>query len=469
MKSALFWKLALVLTFSLTMTCGGDDGGGEKDEPVVEECKDPTPYELDGKCVKCSEDENCPGEQTCLADYNECACPELTPYFDGTSCLECEKDSHCDDGNLCDECSFTCVWPGDPCEDGVVCDGVCLGCMDTGDCDPGWQCDQSTQECLELNCESPTQYLFDGQCVQCLDDGHCGGGLLCDLGGHECKCRDSALVLVDGDCVQCVSSTHCPPGEMCDTKTHECEPFEGSCPPEKPYQLSGECVECLDDSDCPETGCNMAKHKCFPPPLVCEPPTPHELDGECVQCLDDENCGHGQICKQFSHECELPGGGGDCIPNGTGTNIGDKVGDFTLQDCDGNPVSLHDYCGNTKAVWFVLVAGWCTACDSYAPDANALWKEYQEMGLQLVFVLGETPAETPPTLSYCKTWKSSHTVTAPVLIDAHWQTIDSKITPGGFDLPWDYLLDGDDMTFKWESINYTPAIFQQQLNNLLND
>ncbi len=465
MKSALFWKLVLVLAVSFSLTCGGDDGGGEE-EPEVKECKDPTPYELDGKCVKCTEDDHCPGDQTCLADYNECACPDLTPYFDGAACRECEKDAHCDDGDLCDECTFTCVWPGDPCEDGVVCEGKCLGCLDTGDCDPGWQCDQSDNQCLELNCESPNKYLFAGQCVQCLGDAHCGGGLLCDLNSHECKCEDASLVLVDGDCVQCASSTHCPPGEMCNTQTNECEPFEGSCPPEKPFKLGGECVQCLDDSNCPETGCNMEKHKCFPPPLVCEPPTPYELEGECVECLEDVNCKQGQICKPYNHECGAPGGG-DCVPNGNGSNKGNKIGDFTLEDCDGNPVSLHDYCGNKKAVWFVLVAGWCTACDAYASQAEGLWKEYEEIGVQLIFILGETPSGGAPTLGYCKTWAMDHGVTAPVLIDAHWETIDSKITPGGFDLPWDYLLDGDDMTFTWESLDPSPAAFMQALNNLL--
>jgi len=46
-----------------------------------------------------------------------------------------------------------------------------------------------------------------------------------------------------------------------------------------------------------------------------------------------------------------------CDPQGTGKSIGSQVGDFTLKNCLGDDVSLHDNCGK-KAIWVVGAAGW---------------------------------------------------------------------------------------------------------------
>jgi len=47
----------------------------------------------------------------------------------------------------------------------------------------------------------------------------------------------------------------------------------------------------------------------------------------------------------------------DCDPDGNGITIGSSIGDFTLTNCLGDPVSLHGACG-AKAVWIVAAAGW---------------------------------------------------------------------------------------------------------------
>lgn len=47
-----------------------------------------------------------------------------------------------------------------------------------------------------------------------------------------------------------------------------------------------------------------------------------------------------------------------CVPEGSGAFIGDNIADFSLQNCNGDWVSLHDSCGKVKAMWLVLVAGW---------------------------------------------------------------------------------------------------------------
>ena len=46
-----------------------------------------------------------------------------------------------------------------------------------------------------------------------------------------------------------------------------------------------------------------------------------------------------------------------CLPNGNGNLINANIADFTLTNCNGDPVSVHQGCGK-KAIWFISVAGW---------------------------------------------------------------------------------------------------------------
>ena len=149
--------------------------------------------------------------------------------------------------------------------------------------------------------------------------------------------------------------------------------------------------------------------------------------------------------------------------------MGDKIGDFSAVDCNGNTLSLHSLCGEAKAVWLITVAGWCGACDGYAPQANATWLQYKDQGLQLIFILGQDPPGNAPTPAYCQQWAESHNVTAPIMLDPDWAGLDSKVTPSGYDLPWDYLLDGDDMTYVWESVTPDGAALQAKIAELLAD
>jgi hypothetical protein len=47
-----------------------------------------------------------------------------------------------------------------------------------------------------------------------------------------------------------------------------------------------------------------------------------------------------------------------CVEQGSGVFIGDNIADFSLQNCNGDWVNIHEGCGKTKALWLVLVAGW---------------------------------------------------------------------------------------------------------------
>ena len=47
-----------------------------------------------------------------------------------------------------------------------------------------------------------------------------------------------------------------------------------------------------------------------------------------------------------------------CVPAGTGTMIGDTITDFSLVNCYGQWINLHDRCQKSEALWLVATAGW---------------------------------------------------------------------------------------------------------------
>jgi len=51
-----------------------------------------------------------------------------------------------------------------------------------------------------------------------------------------------------------------------------------------------------------------------------------------------------------------------CVAAGSGSLLGDNIGDFSLQNCNGDMVTLHSRCGGVKALRIMLISGWCTAC-----------------------------------------------------------------------------------------------------------
>ena len=89
---------------------------------------------------------------------------------------------------------------------------------------------------------------------------------------------------------------------------------------------------------------------------------------------------------------------------------GDRVGDFTLTDVDGDSVSLFDFKG--KVILLTFFETGCPSCDIDAPSIEKnIWQVFQSRGLQVLGInLGESASKI-------KTWKEEHELTYPVLID----------------------------------------------------
>ncbi|HHY20011.1 MAG TPA: TlpA family protein disulfide reductase [Firmicutes bacterium] len=72
------------------------------------------------------------------------------------------------------------------------------------------------------------------------------------------------------------------------------------------------------------------------------------------------------------------------LPN-IGVFSGNKAMDFTLEDADGNVVSLSDFYGRPIVLNFW--ATWCSPCKAEMPHMEKIWREYQEKGSDLVYLL----------------------------------------------------------------------------------
>lgn len=64
--------------------------------------------------------------------------------------------------------------------------------------------------------------------------------------------------------------------------------------------------------------------------------------------------------------------------------MGQKAPDFTLNDVDGNPVSLYSRLGgDTKLLLLDFWAAWCGPCRQENPNVVKVWKEYNKKGFDV--------------------------------------------------------------------------------------
>lgn len=147
----------------------------------------------------------------------------------------------------------------------------------------------------------------------------------------------------------------------------------------------------------------------------------------------------------------------ECVASGTGVSTGDLVGDMTLQNCYGEDVALHNYCGRRTAVWLIGSAGWCGACEGYLPQAVANFEQRRHEGVELFVVVSEDQGYNPPTLEYCMEYAERKNLDpARVLIDNGLTTTWGNVSPtggggGSVGLPWQAVLDPYNMEYVWNS------------------
>ena len=78
--------------------------------------------------------------------------------------------------------------------------------------------------------------------------------------------------------------------------------------------------------------------------------------------------------------------------------VGDVAHDFTLNDLDGNLVSLSDYGGRPVIVNFW--ATWCAPCRIEMPELQAAFEQHQDDGLAILALDQDEPAEVAGAYFY---------------------------------------------------------------------
>jgi peroxiredoxin len=105
--------------------------------------------------------------------------------------------------------------------------------------------------------------------------------------------------------------------------------------------------------------------------------------------------------------------------------------DFTLQDLDGNEVSLSDYEGQIVVINFW--ATWCNPCEIEIPDFVEAYSEYKDKGVQFLGVSDDN-------INSLKSFVEEYGIEYPVLVDGSIDSISSYWRISA--IPTTYIVDG---------------------------
>lgn len=95
--------------------------------------------------------------------------------------------------------------------------------------------------------------------------------------------------------------------------------------------------------------------------------------------------------------------------------------DFTVQDADGNSVSLSDFKGEPVVLNFW--ASWCAPCKAEMPDYEEMYQEYGPKGV--VFMMVNLTDGDRETIDTAKKFLSDNHYTFPVYFDTKFSASDA--------------------------------------------
>ena len=299
---------------------------------------------LNGGCVECTKDSQCPCNQKCA--NGKCVCAQGTFLdADGICCIECDSEHPC---GICKDCV------GGKCVDRVCPDGICDPAQDSCvECVTNDQC--GVNECCVGNecncCQGFVRNDCTGLCVP-LPPNSCQTSNDCEV-CENCTGYDPCTGY--GVCTEAI----CPPGQVCydGTCIDECDCDDPDCTPVTNYcgEVNEEDCGCLPCVGNCITGCN---EECF-----CNPNTNQCEANPCVNktCTNGIDCGEGCGCLNgtcvpceslscSTNDCALTLG---CSCNGTKCEESD--------DCPPTDCSVHTDCGEGCTCY----QGTCESCSNF--------------------------------------------------------------------------------------------------------
>jgi thiol-disulfide isomerase/thioredoxin len=139
----------------------------------------------------------------------------------------------------------------------------------------------------------------------------------------------------------------------------------------------------------------------------------------CAPAGDDTTKDTGaeaDVRTPFGPENDWPHAMADEVPEGlagTGTAVGDVVGDFVLTDQNGDLVELYQFYGNV--IQLVLFAEWCGPCQEEAPAVQAASVDLADAGVVVVSVMMDRLEGGAADATSLERWAVEYGVTHPLL------------------------------------------------------
>jgi hypothetical protein len=170
-------------------------------------------------------------------------------------------------------------------------------------------------------------------------------------------------------------------------------------------------------------------------------------------------------------ECGYPGPG----PKGYGTALDQRIANFTLVDCELEPVEFadffckrdDDYGDYNKAILLSIGAGWCEPCkDETAELMPEVFEPLHDQGLAIVQVLFEDDQAMSPTSSFCRVWRDElfgEPLGFPIWLDQSFTWADAFLLDPLSATPVTMLIDANgNIRWKVEGQN-PPDTYEQAL------
>ena len=126
-------------------------------------------------------------------------------------------------------------------------------------------------------------------------------------------------------------------------------------------------------------------------------------------------------------ECAVEAAPNDwSFPQGPyGTEVGDRMADFTLDDCDGDPVRFGDILAGSQLVLVNIGAGWCEPCVEETETLDSdIFRRFCGRGLGVSQVLFQDTKSRPASKLFCSQWRQQYQLSFPVVVDPLFTTED---------------------------------------------
>lgn len=178
--------------------------------------------------------------------------------------------------------------------------------------------------------------------------------------------------------------------------------------------------------------------------------------------------------------CGYPGPG----EMGYGTEVGQRLENFTLIDCAGNELEWaslfcrrDDIGVHNRAVLLNIGAGWCEPCrEETKEDFPPLYDELNQQGIEIVQVLFQDWEAQFPTKSFCEDWSAGEWDTEnlgfglpfPVWLDQTNDWTSTYLSDPQSATPVNLLLDAN-ANIRWKTVGEKPDDLDQAVRVVMNN